>query len=149
MNVSGNAESQRSQELDGLPQFGQCSRWFQASLGAGMDSLPVIDQELRPNGSSYRRIHTPDPEQSPGVPAQPSAFRSLGHVKRVRECGNVAKFAVAVGRNGPDTAPAPALKMSPRATLRREYQLLDKPGGGEVDPDAAADHVESCHGVDR
>ena len=44
------------------PLFGQCRRWLQASLAAGMDSFPVIDQELRPNSSfPYRRIHTSDP----------------------------------------------------------------------------------------
>ena len=43
--------------------FGQCRRWLQPSLAAGMDSLPVIDQELRPNGRfPSRRIHTPHPE---------------------------------------------------------------------------------------
>jgi hypothetical protein len=47
----------------GRPLFGQCRCWLQASLAAGMDSLPVIDPKLRPSGSfSYRRIHTPDPE---------------------------------------------------------------------------------------
>jgi hypothetical protein len=49
--------------LEGL-EVGQCRRWPQASLVAGMDSFPVVDQELRSNGGfQYRRIHTPDPEQ--------------------------------------------------------------------------------------
>lgn len=49
----------------GRPLLGQCRRWLQASLAASMDSLPVVDQELRPDGSfPYQRIHTPDPLQT-------------------------------------------------------------------------------------
>ena len=45
------------------PLLGQFCRWVEASLAAGMNASPVIDQKFGPNGSfPYRRIHTPDPE---------------------------------------------------------------------------------------
>lgn len=43
--------------------IGRSRHCLQASLVAGMDSLPVVDQKFRPNGGfPYRRIHTPDPD---------------------------------------------------------------------------------------
>jgi len=67
--LPGKLEFDRTREpahdADGLdsPLLGQFCRWVEASLAAGMNSLPVIDEKLRPNGSyPYQRIHTPDPE---------------------------------------------------------------------------------------
>jgi hypothetical protein len=67
--------------------IGRSRRWLQASLAAGMDSLPVVSQELRPNhGFQYRQIRSHGLKLFQAILAAMQKYRILNlvHIYRLR-----------------------------------------------------------------